>query len=85
MLLGQLKAKLKKLLSFKRSREVVYDMNFIKDRASGVSAGGSSSSSDNIELDELYEDAKEVVLTEKKLQFHIFKEDLESVITELQQ
>ena len=60
-------SEIEKVVEFlKDQREVVYDMNFIKDRASGVSAGGSSSSSDNIELDELYEDAKEVVLTEKK-------------------
>ncbi len=49
----------------KEQREVVYDMNFIKDKASGVSASGSTPS-DNIELDELYQDAKEIVLTEKK-------------------
>lgn len=60
-------SEIEKVVEFlKDQREVVYDMNFIKDRASGVSAGGSSSSSDNLELDELYEDAKEVVLTEKK-------------------
>lgn len=60
-------SEIEKVVEFlKDQREVVYDMNFIKDRTSGVSAGGSSGSSDNIELDELYEDAKEVVLTEKK-------------------
>lgn len=60
-------SEIEKVVEFlKDQREVVYDMNFIKDRTSGVSAGGSSSSSDNLELDELYEDAKEVVLTEKK-------------------
>ena len=60
-------SEIEKVVEFlKDQREVVYDMNFIKDRASGVNAGGSSSSSDNLELDELYEDAKEVVLTEKK-------------------
>jgi len=43
-------------------------MNFIKDRNSGVSSsgGGNSNNSDLVELDELYEDAKEIVLTEKK-------------------
>ena len=41
-------------------------MNFIKDRnLSGVTAAGSNSS-DLLELDELFEDAKEIVLTEKK-------------------
>ncbi len=61
-------SEIEKVVEFlKDQREVVYDMNFIKDRASGVSSsGGSSNNSDNIELDELYEDAKEVVLTEKK-------------------
>jgi S-DNA-T family DNA segregation ATPase FtsK/SpoIIIE len=59
-------AEIEKVVEFlKDQREVVYDMNFIKDKASGVSANGSSSS-DNIELDELYQDAKEIVLTEKK-------------------
>nr|WP_258238462.1 DNA translocase FtsK [Arcobacter sp. CECT 8986] len=48
----------------KDQREVEYDMNFVKDRnnsdisgATGVELG---------ELDELYEDAKQVVLTDKK-------------------
>lgn len=60
-------SEIEKVVEFlKDQREVVYDMNFIKDRTSGVSVGGSSGSSDNLELDELYEDAKEVVLTEKK-------------------
>ncbi len=62
-------SEIEKVVEFlKDQREVVYDMNFIKDRASGVSTGnnGNSNNSDNIELDELYEDAKEVVLTEKK-------------------
>ena len=36
----------------KEQREVVYDMNFIKDKASGVTTSGSTPS-DNIELDEL--------------------------------
>jgi DNA segregation ATPase FtsK/SpoIIIE, S-DNA-T family len=59
---------IEKVVEFlKDQREVSYDMNFIKDRNSGVSSsGGSSNNSDNIELDELYQDAKEVVLTEKK-------------------
>ncbi|MBY0540560.1 MAG: DNA translocase FtsK, partial [Campylobacterales bacterium] len=49
----------------KDQREVVYDMNFIKDRTSSVNSS-SSNTSINIEFDELYEDAKEIVLTEKK-------------------
>lgn len=59
---------IEKVVEFlKDQREVSYDMNFIKDRASSSSNGSSSSNnSDNIELDELYEDAKEVVITEKK-------------------
>jgi len=61
-------SEIEKVVDFlKEQREVVYDMNFIKDRTSGVSSGsGSSNNSDNIELDELYEDAKEIVLLEKK-------------------
>lgn len=62
-------SEIEKVVEFlKDQREVVYDMNFIKDRASSVTVGknGSSNNSDNIELDELYEDAKEIVLTEKK-------------------
>ncbi len=61
-------SEIEKVVDFlKEQREVVYDMNFIKDRTSTVSSGSSSSNnSDNIELDELYEDAKEIVLLEKK-------------------
>ena len=60
-------SEIEKVVDFlKEQREVVYDMNFIKDRTSTVSSGSSSNNSDNIELDELYEDAKEIVLLEKK-------------------
>ena len=61
-------SEIEKVVDFlKEQREVVYDMNFIKDRTSGVSSGnGASSNSDSLELDELYDDAKEIVLTEKK-------------------
>ncbi|WP_164970421.1 DNA translocase FtsK [Arcobacter cloacae] len=61
-------SEIEKVVEFlKEQREVVYDMNFIKDRTSGVSSGnGASSNSDSLELDELYDDAKEIVLTEKK-------------------
>ena len=51
----------------KDQREVVYDMNFIKDRSSSVSSNsGTNASTDTIELDELYEDAKDVVLSDRK-------------------
>lgn len=57
---------IEKVVDFlKDQREVVYDMNFIKDRTSSVNSS-SSNTSINIEFDELYEDAKEIVLTEKK-------------------
>ena len=59
---------IEKVVDFlKDQREVVYDMNFIKDRnSSGSPAGNSSNTSVLIELDELYEDAKQIVLSEKK-------------------
>jgi len=52
----------------KAQREVQYDMNFIKDKSiSNLSKSSSSNTNDNIiDLDELYEDAKDVVLTDKK-------------------
>lgn len=62
-------SEIEKVVEFlKDQREVSYDMNFIKDRNSGVSSsgGGNPNNSDLVELDELYEDAKEIVLTEKK-------------------
>ena len=61
-------AEIEKVVEFlKDQREVVYDMNFIKDRSSSVSANGATNAStDNIELDELYEDAKDVVLSDRK-------------------
>ena len=61
-------SEIEKVVEFlKEQREVVYDMNFIKDRTSTIGSGNASSNnSDNIELDELYDDAKEIVLTEKK-------------------
>jgi len=49
----------------KEQREVEYDMNFVKDKAES-SLSGSSRSLEMGELDELYEDAKQVVLTDKK-------------------
>jgi len=52
----------------KAQREVQYDMNFIKDKSiSNLSKSSNSNTNDNIaDLDELYEDAKDVVLTDKK-------------------
>ena len=47
-------------------REVSYDMNFVKDRNSSSSTGRSSDSNEIGELDELFEDAKQVVLVDKK-------------------
>jgi len=43
-------------------------MNFIKDKNLSISGSSSKGSSQNedIELDELYEDAKEVIITDKK-------------------
>src|SRR5574344_883550 len=54
----------------KAQREVQYDMNFIKDRAtsslSNSSNGATNLSDEDIVLDDLYEDAKEVIITDKK-------------------
>ena len=47
-------------------REVSYDMNFVKDRNSSSLSGKSSDTNDIGELDELFEDAREVVLVDKK-------------------
>ncbi len=60
-------SEIEKVVEFlKEQRVVEYDMNFIKDRnLSGGTASGSNSC-DLGELDELFEDAKEIVLTEKK-------------------
>ncbi|WP_420864663.1 DNA translocase FtsK [Halarcobacter anaerophilus] len=49
----------------KDQREVEYDMNFVKDKGES-SLNGSSNSLEIGELDELYEDAKQVVLTDRK-------------------
>ncbi len=50
----------------KDQKDVEYDMNFVKDRNTSASGGNLNDSSDIRELDELYEDAREVVLTDKK-------------------
>nr|WP_165595845.1 DNA translocase FtsK [Aliarcobacter thereius] len=62
---------IEKVVEFLKSqREVEYDMNFIKDKNLGSnsnsSKGANSSNNGSIELDELYEDAKEVIITDKK-------------------
>ena len=58
---------IEKVVEFlKAQREVEYDMNFIKDKNSSLSSSSNSTNGDNLELDELYEDAKEIVLTDKK-------------------
>lgn len=49
----------------KAQREVEYDMNFIKDSNSS-SLGATSTDAELGDLDELYEDAKQVVLTDRK-------------------
>ncbi len=49
----------------KEQREVEYDMNFVKDKANS-SSGTSSENSDLGDLDEMYEDARDVVLNDKK-------------------
>ena len=52
----------------KDQRAVEYDMNFIKDKNLSNSASSSKGSrdGDDIELDALYEDAKNIILTDKK-------------------
>ena len=50
----------------KDQRDVVYDMNFVKDRNNSSSGGKSTDTNEIGELDELFEDAREVVLTDKK-------------------
>jgi S-DNA-T family DNA segregation ATPase FtsK/SpoIIIE len=55
---------IEKVVDFLKSqREVEYDMNFVKDKDGN---GTAISSGDMSSLDELYEDAKQVVLTDKK-------------------
>ena len=59
---------IEKVVDFlKDQREVVYDMNFIKDRNSSTGSSANSSNTTVItEFDELYEDAKQIVLNENK-------------------
>ena len=49
----------------KAQQEVVYDERFLKEEGSSSNTGGSSDISAG-ELDELYEEAKEIVLSEQK-------------------
>jgi len=49
----------------KEQREVEYDMNFVKDKSTS-SNGGSSETNEIGDLDPMYEDAREVVLNDKK-------------------
>ncbi|WP_419777939.1 DNA translocase FtsK 4TM domain-containing protein [Malaciobacter marinus] len=60
-----METEIEKVVEFlKEQKEVEYDMNFVKDRnSSNIS---DSSGIELGELDELYEDAKQVVLTDKK-------------------
>ena len=58
---------IEKVVEFlKDQREVQYDMNFIKDKNLSALASANANNSDNIELDELYNDAKDVVLADRK-------------------
>ena len=58
---------IEKVVDFlKAQREVEYDMNFIKDRNSSALSSTAGANSENIELDELYNDAKDVILADKK-------------------
>ncbi|QOG11423.1 DNA translocase FtsK [Arcobacter sp. FWKO B] len=50
----------------KNQREVVYDIEFLKDKNTSLSGGSNGSNGDLLELDELYEDAKDVVYTDRK-------------------
>ncbi|WP_418185623.1 DNA translocase FtsK [Aliarcobacter vitoriensis] len=52
----------------KAQREVQYDMNFIKDKATSSLSNSSNSNTngDLSDLDELYQDAKDVVLADRK-------------------
>ena len=63
-----LETEIEKVVEFlKDQREVEYDMNFVKDKEiSSLSGGSGFDSSEMGELDELYEDAKQVVLTDRK-------------------
>jgi len=50
----------------KEQRDVDYDLNFLKQRIDSSSGASSNSSGEVGELDELYEDAKNIVLSDQK-------------------
>jgi S-DNA-T family DNA segregation ATPase FtsK/SpoIIIE len=50
----------------KSQREAEYDLSYLKEKIESNLGTGSKSSSDMGELDELYEDAKKVVLEDRK-------------------
>ena len=58
---------IEKVVEFlKDQREVDYDLQFLKQRIDAASAGGSASSTDIGEVDELFEEAKNIVLSDQK-------------------
>lgn len=58
---------IEKVVEFlKEQREVSYDMNFIKDKSSSSLSSSSQETLSLSDLDELYEDAKEIVLSDRK-------------------
>lgn len=61
-------SEIEKVVEFLKAQRVVeYDMNFIKDRStSNLSSSTNQNGTELGELDELYEDAKEVVLSDRK-------------------
>ncbi len=62
-----MESEIDKVVEFLKSqREVQYDMNFIKGSDSSTSSGNSSTNTDGGELDDLYEQAKMVVINDKK-------------------
>ena len=59
-----METEIEKVVNFlKEQKEVEYDMNFVKQKTDGTSGANGADLGD---LDELYEDAKQVVLTDKK-------------------
>ncbi len=50
----------------KDQRTVSYDIEFLKDKGTSLGGGSSASGGELLELDELYEEAKEVVYTDRK-------------------
>jgi S-DNA-T family DNA segregation ATPase FtsK/SpoIIIE len=50
----------------KDQRSVSYDIEFLKDKGTSLGSSSNSSNGELLELDELYEEAKEVVYTDRK-------------------